>query len=185
MRPILRYKLRTAFDAVTLVAIVLAVHMKSIETHRREARVIASIHGIPPEINLLPRNRIGSLPNGLNGGRAYFEFRGPHILRRLAMLADARYSCRVTKIVLCGPSYTDMSLERLGELPFLRELTLVNTRVTDAAIARLKRRIPLLRVNPPRRVRIIRFGFRPRVIRSRPSRNRFKRMVPSPEVTEL
>lgn len=159
MRPTRRYRLRTAIAAITLLAIAMEDNANSLGNHRGDANAIAGIRGAPTKINLPRSSRLGTplnLRNGRradNGGRADFEFCGPKILRRLSLLADARYACRATKIVLSGRSYTDVSLEHLGELTYLRELTLVDTRITGYAIARLKRQLPSLKVTSSGRFR--------------------------------
>ena len=46
--------------------------------------------------------------------------------------------CRAFKVVLDGSSVTDADLDRLGELVYLKHLSLRNTQVTDAGLAALK-----------------------------------------------
>jgi len=193
MRAILRYRLRTVIAAMTLLAIVLSIYLDSIGTHATDVGVIISIRGAPLETNLPMRLCPSPSPYRIEHGVAFFESCGPEILRGRA---DARYSCRVTRIVLRGPSYNDSSLERLGELDFLRELQLVNTRVTASAIARLTRQLPHLKVTVPRFARRrLTLHLRlpdglPVRIRTNHSNWPFDRTVnkgvrPSTEVTEL
>jgi hypothetical protein len=137
---------RSLLITVLVVAAAFSVHGTALQSHRSDLDVISSIRELPMEYNLPVVRRLGCPPHGEDGGRAHFDYCGSDVLEPLFRTLDIRYGCRVTRISLVGRSYSDRSLERLGELVALRELRMRDTRVTGEAIVQLKERLPNLTV---------------------------------------
>jgi hypothetical protein len=53
---------------------------------------------------------------------------------------------RATKLSLEGPAYTDSAIAHLSQLKDLKSLTLQRTQISDQGLHRLRRALPLCRI---------------------------------------
>jgi hypothetical protein len=139
-------KPRSLLITLAIAAVAICIHRAALQSHRRDVEILSSIGEVPLEYNLPTVRRLGCPPHGEDSGRAYFDYRGWDVLTSIFRTLDIRCGCRVTRLSLSGPSWSDRSLPRLAELTELHELRLRNTRVTSDAIGRLNKELPHLRI---------------------------------------
>lgn len=77
-----------------------------------------------------------------NSGRVAVDYQGPAFLRALAERTGVKYFDRVTELKLIGPIYRDDTVPTLAQLDTLDTLFLTSTRVSPAAVDRLRRALP-------------------------------------------